>query len=31
MRPDNWLNYEVGEEEWKINWKKHIKECDVIV
>jgi len=25
LRPTNWLNYEVSEEEWKLNWKFHIK------
>jgi hypothetical protein len=21
----NWINYEVSEEEWKLNWKQHVE------
>jgi hypothetical protein len=24
MKAENWLNYEVSEEEWKLNWRKHL-------
>jgi hypothetical protein len=22
---DNWLNYEISEEEWKLHWKDHLE------